>query len=264
MSEITCASDTPTPAFSAVSAATCLPPLRKEYRERQRRVDAWYAPARFGLFFHWGMFTGGQGSSTGKENPLRYNSVEDFEAAAKDPEELAANMVAVVKKAGARYLISTSWSPPHRQGVTWLCRITAARLRRSWTCAAASRRNSATACLGDCPRARACWASGMWIGMTCPSSAPRSSRSRWRDQFGQDDRAVAGHHAGQEVAMRRHASRDRQGDALALDANLYGAGAGGRAFGQTRLGGVRPAMLSQPGSDGAQRRNIAGMETAIR
>lgn len=87
--------------------------MRKEYQERQRRVDQWYAPARFGLFYHWGMFTGSQGSGLGHENPLRYESVAAFEEAAKDPEAIAANMVATAKKAGARYIIFTvihSWS----------------------------------------------------------------------------------------------------------------------------------------------------------
>jgi hypothetical protein len=34
-------------------------PLKKEYQEREARVAQWYAPARFGLFCHWGLFTGG-------------------------------------------------------------------------------------------------------------------------------------------------------------------------------------------------------------
>ena len=76
-------------------------PLKKEYQERQRRVDQWYAPARFGLFYTWGMITGSEGSWEGHEKPLRYNSVEEFEAAAKDPDAIAANMVATAKKAGA-------------------------------------------------------------------------------------------------------------------------------------------------------------------
>jgi hypothetical protein len=89
-----------------VAPAAALP-LKTEYQERQRRVDQWYAPARFGLFYTWGMITGSKGSWAGYENPLAYNSVEEFEAAAKDPEAIAANMVATVKQAGARYLIFT-------------------------------------------------------------------------------------------------------------------------------------------------------------
>lgn len=123
MSEITCASDTLAPAFGSASVPVDLPPVRKEYHERQRRVDAWYAPARFGLLFHWGMFTGSPGSSTGKENPLQYNSVEEFEAAAKAPEAIAANMVAAVKKAGARYLIFTVFHSCGRYFVTYPSKV---------------------------------------------------------------------------------------------------------------------------------------------
>jgi hypothetical protein len=82
-------------------------PLRKEYQERQQRVDQWYAPARFGLFYTWGMITGSKGSWKGYENPLRYDTVAAFEEAAKDPTVIAANMVATAKKAGARYIIFT-------------------------------------------------------------------------------------------------------------------------------------------------------------
>jgi hypothetical protein len=89
--------------LSALRAAD-LPPLRKDYQERQRRVDTWYAPARFGLFYTWGMITGSKGLWAGYENPLPYNSVEEFEAAAKDPKAIAANMVATVKQAGALQL----------------------------------------------------------------------------------------------------------------------------------------------------------------
>ena len=98
---------TPAPASGAVSTSAALPPLRKECQERQRRVDTWYAPARFGLFFTWGMITGSEGYT----GPLRYNTMAEFEAAAKDPDAIAANMVAVVMKAGARYVIYTPWHP---------------------------------------------------------------------------------------------------------------------------------------------------------
>jgi alpha-L-fucosidase len=95
------------------------PVLRKEYQERQRRVDQWYAPARFGLFYTWGMLTGSKGSSRGSENPLRYDTVAAFEAAAQDPDAIAANMVSTVKKIGARYLIFTVFHSCGRYFVTY-------------------------------------------------------------------------------------------------------------------------------------------------
>lgn len=95
------------------------PALRKEYQERQRRVDQWYAPARFGLFYHWGMFTGSKGSWTGSETPLRYDTVAAFEEAAQDPEVIAANMVSTVKKVGARYVIFTVFHSCSRYFVTY-------------------------------------------------------------------------------------------------------------------------------------------------
>ena len=123
--EFPASSATPATAFNFVSVAANLPPVRKEYRERQRRVDAWYAPARFGLFYTWGMLTGSLGSSTHGEDPLRYNSVAEFEAAAKDPEAIAANMVATVKKAGARYLIFTVFHSCGRYFVTYPSQVPA-------------------------------------------------------------------------------------------------------------------------------------------
>ena len=50
----------------------------------QRRLDhvmKWYAPARFGLFYHFGLFTGGgNASSSPKQNKtLRYASPAEFE-----------------------------------------------------------------------------------------------------------------------------------------------------------------------------------------
>ena len=106
-----------------VNLSSNLPPVRKEFQERQRRVAAWYAPARFGLFYHWGMLTGSPGSSTHSENPLRYQTVAEFEAAARDPEAIAANMVATVKQAGARYLIFTVFHSCGRYFVTYPSKV---------------------------------------------------------------------------------------------------------------------------------------------
>jgi alpha-L-fucosidase len=95
-----------TSAFAAdvLNAAADLP-LKKEYQERQERVSQWYAPGRFGLFCHWGLFTGGGDSSTDEQ--LRYNTVAEFEAAAKNPDVIASNLVVTAKRMGARYLTFT-------------------------------------------------------------------------------------------------------------------------------------------------------------
>lgn len=79
-------------------------PLKKEAEARQERVNEWYAPARFGLFVHWGLFTGGGDSSSNDPHPFAYNTPAEFEAAAKDPDLIASNMVATAKYMGARYL----------------------------------------------------------------------------------------------------------------------------------------------------------------
>src|ERR1700679_3948809 len=81
--------------------------MKKEYQERQERVSQWYAPARFGLFCHWGLFTGGGDSSTDEPHPFCYNTVAEFEAAAGDPDVMAGNLVATAKRMGARYITFT-------------------------------------------------------------------------------------------------------------------------------------------------------------
>jgi hypothetical protein len=82
-------------------------PLKKEYQERQERVSQWYAPGRFGLFCHWGLFTGGGDSSTDEPHPFRHNTVAEFEAAAPDPGVIASNLVQTAKRMGARYITFT-------------------------------------------------------------------------------------------------------------------------------------------------------------
>src|SRR5579872_5766914 len=76
-------------------------PLKKEYQERQERVSQWYAPARFGLFCHWGLYTG---ASNDNANVTCYNTIAEFEAAAEDPDMIASNIVATAKQMGARYI----------------------------------------------------------------------------------------------------------------------------------------------------------------
>jgi alpha-L-fucosidase len=80
---------------------------KKEYQERQERVSQWYAPARFGLFCHWGLFTGGGDSSSDEPHPFIYNTVAEFEAAARDPDLIASNLVATAQRMGARYITFT-------------------------------------------------------------------------------------------------------------------------------------------------------------
>jgi alpha-L-fucosidase len=101
--------------FSRASSASAGDPLnlegdlpkKTEYQKRQDRVSQWYAPARFGLFCHWGLFTGGGDSSTDEPQPFCYNTVAEFEAAARDPDLIASNLVATAKEMGARYITFT-------------------------------------------------------------------------------------------------------------------------------------------------------------
>lgn len=75
---------------------------------RRARVGRWYAPGRFGLFYHYGLFTGGgNAESSDRAVPMTYPTVEAFEAAAPDPRAIARNMAANAKDCGARYAILT-------------------------------------------------------------------------------------------------------------------------------------------------------------
>jgi hypothetical protein len=75
------------------------------YKKRKARVSQWYESARLGIFYHWGMFTGG-GMTSDNENyvPLTYKTIEELEAAAPEPDELATNMVSTAVRFGAKYL----------------------------------------------------------------------------------------------------------------------------------------------------------------
>lgn len=80
----------------------------KDHQLRVNRVAEWYGPARFGLFYHWGMFTGGGDSGASERNsPLHYQSIEQMEADAGDPVAVAKNWIALAKKVGAKYVIFT-------------------------------------------------------------------------------------------------------------------------------------------------------------
>jgi hypothetical protein len=67
----------------------------------------WYENARFGLFYHWGLFTGGGSSTTGSKTLPFYKSVDEFEKAAGSPEKFAKNLVALTKDMGGAYLTLT-------------------------------------------------------------------------------------------------------------------------------------------------------------
>jgi alpha-L-fucosidase len=74
--------------------------------KRARRVSEWYGPARFGLFYHYGLYTGGGSSEDGPFNArFRYESVADFEAAAPDPLLVAENLTSLATTVGAKYII---------------------------------------------------------------------------------------------------------------------------------------------------------------
>ena len=79
-------------------------------QKRMEHVMRWYAPARFGLFYHYGLFTGGGNAISGNPQwaaPLRYRTVAEFEAAAPDPVAVARNLARIAVDAGARYTILT-------------------------------------------------------------------------------------------------------------------------------------------------------------
>jgi hypothetical protein len=98
----------------------------EEWTARAERVSEWYGPARFGLFYHWGLYTGGGSSEAGRFNgPLRYGSVAEFEAAAADPQAIARNMVGLAQEVGARYITFTLLHSCDRFTVMYPTRVSA-------------------------------------------------------------------------------------------------------------------------------------------
>ena len=94
-------------AFATSDAEPAAIPLKKEFQDRYQRASQWYAPARFGVFYHWGMFTSGGSSSSQDPEPFHYNTIAEFEAAAPDPGLIASNLVATARQMGARYITFT-------------------------------------------------------------------------------------------------------------------------------------------------------------
>ena len=87
------------------------PGLNAAARQHLERAEKWYLPSRLGVFYHWGLFTGG-GRYTIKKNlfkPLTYSTPEAFEAAAGDPLHVAENFVKGACAFGAKYVILTAW-----------------------------------------------------------------------------------------------------------------------------------------------------------
>ena len=75
---------------------------------RLDRLSDWYLPGRFGLFYHYGLFTGGgNAASRWKPEPLAFPTPEAFDAATPDPRAVARNLAAAAKDAGARYATLT-------------------------------------------------------------------------------------------------------------------------------------------------------------
>jgi len=77
------------------------------FSKENHKAEDWFTPARFGMFYHWGMFTGGGSSTTGSNNLPYYKTVADFEEAAGTPQKFAENLVELTRKTGAKYLTIT-------------------------------------------------------------------------------------------------------------------------------------------------------------
>jgi len=84
--------------------------LAKKVQARLDRLMKWYLPSRVGIFYHYGLFTGGGNATTEKTwcRPLTYKTPEEFEAAAPDPDLVAKNLVRNALDMGAKYLILTA------------------------------------------------------------------------------------------------------------------------------------------------------------
>ena len=61
------------------------PRLSAANAARLDRLSGWYLPGRFGLFFHWGPFTGGGSAADDSLEPLAFPTPEALEAAAPEP-----------------------------------------------------------------------------------------------------------------------------------------------------------------------------------
>lgn len=84
--------------------------LAEKIQTRLDRLMKWYLPSRVGIFYHYGLYTGGGNATSSKDHcrPLTYKSPEEFEAAAPDAELVAKNLVQNALDMGAKYLILTT------------------------------------------------------------------------------------------------------------------------------------------------------------
>lgn len=96
---------------AAEGAAESGPLFAAGYAEHLARASKWYLPGRIGVFYHWGLFTGGGCSHPDPKigRPLAYPTPADFEKAAPDPAAVARNFVESAKAFGATYVILTLW-----------------------------------------------------------------------------------------------------------------------------------------------------------
>lgn len=101
--------------------------------DRLRRWSAWYGPARFGLFLHWGQCTGGGDSSAHSwgNRPFKHPTMADFEAAAGEPERVARNLIALATRVGAGYITLTVYHTCDRFAVMYPTAVAGFRVRAS-------------------------------------------------------------------------------------------------------------------------------------
>ena len=101
-----CAGECVLDAANAADPGVC-----EAVRARFERAERWYLPSRLGVFYHWGLFTGGGCHASNKKlyKPLTYPTPEAFEAAAGDPVRVADNFVESARALGAKYMILTVW-----------------------------------------------------------------------------------------------------------------------------------------------------------
>lgn len=83
--------------------------LSKANAARLARVSEWFAPSRFGIFYHYGLFTGG-GCATDDPRwaaPLAFRTPGDFDAATPPADVVGRNLAVAAKNCGARYATLT-------------------------------------------------------------------------------------------------------------------------------------------------------------
>jgi hypothetical protein len=77
------------------------------FSQENPKAEEWFTPARFGMFYSWGMFTGGGSSTTGSKKLPYFETADAFEKAVGSPKVFAQNLVGLTQKVGAKYFIIT-------------------------------------------------------------------------------------------------------------------------------------------------------------